>query len=622
MTEELIKLMLSVAGDDAITSLSDKLKENQRQVEQLTQAFLDGDVTTDDYFRTAKKLASEIAQLQSAIDVLERSVAAADNSVYGFADAAKDATTASMDLGRAAIYVAGSADDAEEAYRQEQAALDDLTDGAKLSAVEMAHLGAAKTGTAGASANLKTSIKALEAELAELRKEARAGNISLEDFRVKANAVGQTLQMQKSTLNALGNEFGINANKVLQFGQSIDDLQYVAEMGLRPIINNVMQFSPAIGVAMIAVDQLYRRWDDIKNLFDQGIPRPVLDQTEELKKKIDEAQKVTEELGKKTRLDLDELTRYKQASEDVKKFNDELKKRDELQRILNQRTEEQQQFGGAFQKAVSASGGQAALDELISAVKGEADSKGNVYNLLTGKVTKAEDYAKDLVREGTAGNKVARDEAASFLAKAYGDKSTFGQNITKFSPEQAERNKAAEVEAQHAAEEARMADKRRQELAAKEAMGLKEAEDLQRREQQKKEQDAKRTLEESRRDNLRKEAERQAEAVRKAAEAERDRLDPVGAAQRRMTQDARSGLRRQGVAGDMADLAAPKLAELVMKGMDVQSATMQALHEAQQQIEMANRALQQNLQMQALIQQQQRRARIMMPTTQPMPFAN
>ena len=67
--------MLSVAGDDAITSLSDKLKENRRQ-EAAYKAFLDGDVTTDDYFRTAKN-SGRNRSTQSAIDVLERSVAAA-----------------------------------------------------------------------------------------------------------------------------------------------------------------------------------------------------------------------------------------------------------------------------------------------------------------------------------------------------------------------------------------------------------------------------------------------------------------------------------------------------------------------------------------------------------------
>lgn len=622
MTEELIRLMLSVAGDDAVTALTSKLNDNQKQLEELTRSFIDGNVTTDEYFRTAKKLDSEISQLQSAIEVLQRSVEAADASVYGFADAANDASKASMDMARAAIYVAGSADDAAEAYKQEQISLDDLKDGARLTAVEMANLGSAKTGTGQASVRLKTSIKELEAELAELRKEARAGNVSLDDFRVKANALGQTIAMQKSTLNALGNEFGVNTNNVLQFGQTIDDLQYVAEMGLRPIINNVMQFSPAIGVAMIAVDQLYRRWDDIKNLFDQGIPRPVLDQTEELKKKIDEAQKVTEELGKKTRLDLDELTRYQQATEDVKKFNDELKKRDELERILGQRTEGQQQYGGAFQKAVSASGGKAALEELSSAVKTQADAKGNVYNLLTGKVTTAEEYAKDLVREGVSGNKVARDEASSYLAKAYGDRSTFGANITKFSPEEAERKKAADDELRHAAEEAQMAEKRRQETAAKEAIGIREAEALKQRQQEKAAAEAKRTMEQSQAENRRKEAERQAEAIRKAAEAERDRLDPIGAAQRQMTQDARSGLRKLGVKGPEADIAAPRLAEMLAQGMDLQTATLQSVADAQAQIKAANEALAKNRQMLMLIQQQQRRGRMMQPTTQPMPFAN
>ena len=657
MTEELIKLMLSVTGGDAIEDLRDQLGYTNVAVEQLKEAFQRGDVTTDEFLRTAKKLTDQQKMLAEAVAeadaVMARQEAAAKAEADAIAELAaeqqrladmqEDAARAAIDLadaqdllgtatydvveaqtamGGSTVYVVGTADDAEQAFRNELTALDDLKDGASLSAAEMARLGATKTGVSNVASTLKASIKALEAELVQLRKDVQSGTISLDEFRAKSAMAEQALAIQRATLGAVGDQFALSGQKLLQFGQTLDDLQYVGEMGLRPILNNIMQFAPSIGIAMIAVDQFYRHWDEIRDLFDKGIPRPVLDQTEELKRKLDEAQKVTEELGKKTRLDLDELTRYKQATEDVKKFNDELKKRDELERILSQKTEDQQQYGGAFQKAISASGGQAALDELISAVKGEADGKGNIYNILSGKVTSAEEYAKDIFREGTSGSKLARDEAATFLSKAYGEQSTFGKNITKYSPEQAERNRAMEDEARHAAEESQMAERRRQEIAAKEAIGIKEAEDLARRTKEKKDAEAKRSLEQSRAEIRRNEAERQAEAVRKAAETDRDRMDPLGAAQRRMTQDARSALRAQDVPGNLADMAAPRLAELVSQGMDVQSATMQSVMEANRQIQLANEALQKNQQMLILMQQQQRRMRTMMPTTQPVPFAN
>ena len=60
--------MLSVAGDDAITSLSTNSKRISDKSTAL-QAFLDGDVTTDDYFRTGKNSQSRNRSTQSAIDV-------------------------------------------------------------------------------------------------------------------------------------------------------------------------------------------------------------------------------------------------------------------------------------------------------------------------------------------------------------------------------------------------------------------------------------------------------------------------------------------------------------------------------------------------------------------------
>ena len=100
-------------------------------------------------------------------------------------------------------------------------------------------------------------------------------------------------QMQKSTqLRRKGNSDS-SRTKVLRFGQSIDG-PAIRRRNLRQT-QNVMRFSPAIGVAMIAIDQLYRRWDDIRT-YSTRSTRPVADQTEELRRSTRE--KVAK-LGKK-----------------------------------------------------------------------------------------------------------------------------------------------------------------------------------------------------------------------------------------------------------------------------------------------------------------------------------
>lgn len=54
-------------------------------------------------------------------------------------------------------------------------------------------------------------------------------------------------------------------NRLMVIGQTLDDLQYVPEMGLRPIINNLMQISPAAGVAAIALQTLVKHGAEIKS---------------------------------------------------------------------------------------------------------------------------------------------------------------------------------------------------------------------------------------------------------------------------------------------------------------------------------------------------------------------
>lgn len=86
-TEELIKLILSVVGEDAIVSLTSKLDDNRASAEKLTTAYHAGDITTEEYLKTVKKLNSEAASLQSVVDGLKVKIASQDDAL---SDAAKD----------------------------------------------------------------------------------------------------------------------------------------------------------------------------------------------------------------------------------------------------------------------------------------------------------------------------------------------------------------------------------------------------------------------------------------------------------------------------------------------------------------------------------------------------
>ncbi len=89
-TEELIKLILSVVGEDAVVALTGKLDDNRASAEKLTAAYHAGDVTTEEYFKTVKKLNSETALLQSVVDGLKVKIASQDDAL---SDAARDGAT-------------------------------------------------------------------------------------------------------------------------------------------------------------------------------------------------------------------------------------------------------------------------------------------------------------------------------------------------------------------------------------------------------------------------------------------------------------------------------------------------------------------------------------------------
>ena len=563
MTEELIKLMLSVSGEDAIDDLREQLGYTEASIKQLKDAFQRGELTTDEFLRAAKRLTDQEKTLQENIrlvtDALNKQAVAADN--------AAESTTANV--------------------------------------------------------------------------------------------------------QSIGKSGESSAFKIMQLGQTLDDLQYVGEMGLRPIINNVMQFDARLGILLIGVQSLI-------NAFGEHLTKAVMgyttetgaavDQTERLAKQIEELEKKPHKLAVDYK-DLEEA----QAKLDKLKADEAAykaaKESDPEKELAKQAASAVTKYAGgadqltAIVDAMEKQGGfkhgpaelYARLDKLKYQLENpEFDARTGVakYDPETTKKNIAEveaeierarkQYAKDQVTAFVSGDPAAIAAMQGRVARNPGafnrqglDGLTAGEAIRNLPTSLEEMARRLQVDEEIAATDdaekenkggftrARAERLRREaKLKADREAGEREAEALKEKADAQAKQERERTLQKSRADIQRKEAERQAEAVRKAAEADRDRMDPLGAAQRRMTQDARSALRAQDVPGNLADIAAPRLAELVSQGMDVQSATMQSVIEANRQIQLANEALQKNQQMLILMQQQQRRMRTMMPTTQPVPFAN
>lgn len=198
----------------------------------------------------------------------------------------------------------------------------------------------------------------------------------------------------------------------------------------------VAAWTSGIGIAGTAAFLLYQHWDKLKNLFEAGIPRPVLDGTEDLKRKIEAAEKITDELGKKTRLSLDEFEKYKTAAANVKSLNAELAERQRVEAMLAAPTEKAQANAAGFRSAVTAAGGTEAKDALVTALRAGADAKGRVRSQSLGEVGSVADIAQNLLdAAGTKGDPSARDEIVSILEGHYKGGSNFAKQIRASSPE-------------------------------------------------------------------------------------------------------------------------------------------------------------------------------------------
>lgn len=154
----------------------------------------------------------------------------------------------------------------------------------------------------------RRKLAEIQKETDELRASFDAGNVSLERFNQRmgqldkaGNSANRAFKEATDGVNNLGGMSGAASNKLMVMGQTFDDLQYVGEQGLRPILNNVMQISPAVGIALIAGNLLYTQWDNIASLFGGGHVKTQAEELEELAKKTSLAADEAERLGRAQR---------------------------------------------------------------------------------------------------------------------------------------------------------------------------------------------------------------------------------------------------------------------------------------------------------------------------------
>jgi DNA-binding ferritin-like protein len=97
---------------------------------------------------------------------------------------------------------------------------------------------------------------------------------------------------------------------IQRFGYFLDDLQYVGEQGLRPILNNLMQIAPALGIVTLAGDQLIRQMGGLDAVMTKmGLSSPLTTEAERMEALGNQTHRTAEEQKK--------LNEYKQEAQRI-----------------------------------------------------------------------------------------------------------------------------------------------------------------------------------------------------------------------------------------------------------------------------------------------------------------
>src|SRR4051812_45793105 len=86
----------------------------------------------------------------------------------------------------------------------------------------------------------KAALDVLDGQIEKLRAALRSGEIGMKSFADTFNGLSQMRSTGGGALEAVAVHAGKASAQMRQMAWAVDDLQYVGEMGLKPIINNVM----------------------------------------------------------------------------------------------------------------------------------------------------------------------------------------------------------------------------------------------------------------------------------------------------------------------------------------------------------------------------------------------
>lgn len=177
----------------------------------------------------------------------------------------------------------------------------------------------------------RKALEQVEQEVKQLKAAMNAGAVTLDAYldgmdqlKARQDALSDAIGKANGALGTIGQSFSVNTQKLSVFAGLLDDLQYVPQQGLRPILNNLTQISPAVAIAGIGFQALLTHVNDLGSAFGAS-------------KTLTEAEAM-EELGKKAHLTADEyerLARYKGLANAVQAIREG---RPEAEKTADERT--------------------------------------------------------------------------------------------------------------------------------------------------------------------------------------------------------------------------------------------------------------------------------------------
>lgn len=253
MADEVIGgISASISVDDSgldagMAKLQSAIERTKGDISGLNDALRSGTLSAEDY---ATKLAKSEASLKS----LERASASLQTQLSSQAAAQMSASQAAEAATAAQVAAQARAISSSGAWGAVSTA--SAANIARLRAEERAMTVLPVSGLQSSGLRVQDQLRAEDAAAAQ---RARRRQEYVDDVKKGEEA------RRRAESGMRGGGFGGGGGmlNLAVIGQTLDDMQYVGEMGLRPIINNLMQIHPLLGLAALGFDQMRKHGAEV-----------------------------------------------------------------------------------------------------------------------------------------------------------------------------------------------------------------------------------------------------------------------------------------------------------------------------------------------------------------------